>query len=84
MSYTVDPNAKELKYIRSMVSNLAANTNLAFTTVSKEFAKSKFNGSDARGASFEQGRQSSYPSGMDTADVRAEINLINSRLTKVE
>ena len=62
-----------------VVSTLATNANLAFIKVSKEFSKSRVSGVDAHGGPFAQGRQPSYPSGTDTAEVRSEMNAIISR-----
>ena len=84
MNYTSDPNAKEFKYVQSMVSSLPTNTNLAFTKVSKEFAKLRTSDFEGHRSSLDQVRDYSHLSGTNTAEIREDMKLICARLTKVE
>ena len=84
LRYIGDPNSKDFKHIRTMVSSLATNTNLAFTKVSEEFSKARASGSNTHETSFTQGSQPSHPSATDIIDLRSEMNSIISRLIKVE
>ena len=76
LKYIGDPKSKEIKYIRTLVSSLATNTNVAFTKVSEEFAKVR--------SSFAQASHPSHHAATDMVDLRSEMNSIISRLTKVE
>ena len=80
LSHTVQPNEKELKYVRSMVTNLATNTNLAFTKVSEEFERVRDSYPDAHSTK----RAPEHISSTSNVELMSHINSILTRMTKVE